>query len=94
MRSCLSADNKISNFWSVHFCAVICLGETPWLNGKHVVFGKVTNGMDIVKLIGNKGSDTGRPSAEVSAAVPNAVLNCFCIQSSHSMSAFVGQNHQ
>ena len=30
-----------------------------------VVFGKVTNGMDVVKQIGFKGSEVGRPLAEV-----------------------------
>jgi len=43
----------------------ICTGETPWLNGKHVVFGKVTQGMDIVKQISAKGTEMGRPMAEV-----------------------------
>merc|ERR1712151_814043 len=29
----------------------ICTGQTPWLNGKHTVFGKVTKGIEIVKKI-------------------------------------------
>ena len=43
----------------------ICTGQTPWLNGKHVVFGKVTNGIDIVKKIESYGSDMGRTSAKI-----------------------------
>lgn len=43
----------------------ICTGDTPWLNGKHVVFGKVTKGLDIIRKIETKGSDSGRPSADV-----------------------------
>ena len=31
----------------------ITLAPAPWLVGNHVVFGKVTNGLDIVQLIGS-----------------------------------------
>ena len=30
----------------------ITLAPTPWLNGNHAIFGKVVEGMDVVRLIG------------------------------------------
>ena len=30
----------------------ITLAPTPWLNGHHTIFGKVIEGMDVVRLIG------------------------------------------
>ncbi len=29
----------------------ITVAETPWLNGRHVVFGKLLEGQDVVKRI-------------------------------------------
>jgi peptidylprolyl isomerase len=37
----------------------ICTASTPWLDGKHVVFGKVVSGMDVVTAMEQVGSDSG-----------------------------------
>ena len=42
--------------------------KTSWLDGKHVVFGKVTDGMDVVTTIESKGNRSGQPMAKVTIA--------------------------
>jgi peptidylprolyl isomerase len=37
----------------------------PWLDGKHVVFGRVVEGLDVVKKVESMGSQSGRTSAKL-----------------------------
>ncbi|KAJ8905754.1 hypothetical protein NDN08_002259 [Rhodosorus marinus] len=46
----------------------ICTAKTSWLDGKHVVFGKVVQGMDVVRNIEKLGSQSGKPNAKVTIA--------------------------
>lgn len=42
--------------------------KCDWLDGKHVVFGKVVDGQDVVKTIESVGTPSGRPKAVVKIA--------------------------
>eukprot|EP01139_Manchomonas_bermudensis_P005743 Amastigsp_a175644_15960.p2 type:complete len:172 gc:universal Amastigsp_a175644_15960:1-516(+) len=46
----------------------ICTATTAWLDGKHVVFGKVTSGMDVVRAVEALGSDSGRTTGTITIA--------------------------
>ena len=43
----------------------LCTADTSWLDGKHVVFGKVTDGMDVIKAVEAVGSQSGTTSRKV-----------------------------
>jgi len=39
--------------------------KTAWLDGKHVVFGKILEGEEFVKIVEGQGSGSGTPSSKV-----------------------------
>ena len=43
----------------------LCTVKTDWLDGKHVVFGSVTKGMEVVKAIEAVGSQSGKTAKPV-----------------------------
>jgi peptidylprolyl isomerase len=46
----------------------LCTVKTEWLDGKHVVFGRVVEGMDVVKAMEGQGSQAGKPKQDVAIA--------------------------
>jgi len=43
----------------------ICTIKTDWLDGKHVVFGNVTEGLDVVKKVEGFGSQSGKTTKKI-----------------------------
>ncbi|KAG5650865.1 hypothetical protein H0H81_010725 [Sphagnurus paluster] len=51
----------------------ITTAVTNWLDGKHVVFGEVVEGMDVVKIVEANGSASGTPKAKVTVTASGIV---------------------
>ncbi|KAJ3055860.1 heme binding [Rhizophlyctis rosea] len=43
----------------------ICTEKTPWLDGKHTVFGKVTEGYEVIEKVESYGSRSGATRARI-----------------------------
>ena len=43
----------------------ICTAKTAWLDGKHVVFGSVVEGFDVIKKVEGFGSDSGKTKKKI-----------------------------
>ncbi|XP_023996515.1 peptidyl-prolyl cis-trans isomerase A [Salvelinus sp. IW2-2015] len=46
----------------------ICTDKTEWLDGKHVVFGSVTEGLDVIRKVEAFGSRSGRTAKRITIA--------------------------
>ncbi|KAG6615855.1 Peptidyl-prolyl cis-trans isomerase B precursor [Phytophthora cinnamomi] len=66
----------------------ICTGDTPWLDGKHVVFGRVLEGMDVVDIISSCGRRSGKPKAEVK------IINCGVLDADSASQGGAAENNE
>ena len=46
----------------------LCTVQTAWLDGKHVVFGSVTKGLEVVKAVEGVGTSSGKTTKQVMIA--------------------------
>jgi len=46
----------------------LCFVPTPWLDGKHVVFGEVIDGMQLLGVLESKGTQSGKTTTKITIA--------------------------
>ncbi|XP_065350299.1 peptidyl-prolyl cis-trans isomerase E [Cloeon dipterum] len=46
----------------------LCTGRCEWLDGKHVVFGHIISGIDVLKKMEKYGTKSGKPTEKVSVS--------------------------
>jgi len=68
---CLSMANAGPNTNGSQF--FLCTADTSWLDGKHVVFGKVVEGLDVVKTVEGVGSQSGATKSPVMVAASGQI---------------------
>lgn len=81
MEGLLSMVNKGPNTNNSQF--MITLYPLPWLDGKHVVFGRVMKGYEVVRKIEECGSELGRPKKRVIIADCGEITNTYGLKNEY-----------
>ncbi len=69
----------------------ITLKETPWLNGKHTVFGEVVLGQDVVDSIGVAEVDGSKPKSPITMTEVNIIRKGKEAKAFDAVAAFEGK---